>query len=129
MTTELGYLTAVTILTLLIRVPWMLNKVSVRGLKIVVGYPEESAPLSGWAERLWIANEDAMHNLLIFAILVIIVHLTGASNSITQIATAVYFWARALHVTAYVFTLRWVKTFAYLTGFSVQIVLAWVLLG
>jgi len=127
MTIELGYLAAVSILTLLIRVPWMLNKVSVRGLNIVVGYPEESAPLSGWAERLWIANEDAIQNLVTFAILVIILHLTGVSNPTTQIATAVYFWARVMHVTAYVFTLRWVKTFAYLTGFGVQIWLAWVL--
>ena len=127
MTVELGYLAAVTLLTLFIRIPWMLNKVRVRGLRVVVGYPEESEPLTGWAHRLWVAHEDALQSLLIFAILVIVVHLSEAADATTRIAAAVYFWARALHVCAYLLALRWVKTVAYLTGFCAQIGLAWAL--
>ena len=129
MTTELGYLAAVTILTLFMRVPWMLNKVSVRGLKIVVGYPEESVPLSDWAQRLWVAHEDALQSLLIFAILVFVVHLSDAADATTRIVAAVYFWARALHVCAYLLALAWVKTVAYLAGFGAQLWFAWVLVG
>jgi uncharacterized MAPEG superfamily protein len=129
MTTELDYLAAVTILTLFMRVPWMLNKVSVRGLKVVVGYPEEPVPLSGWAHRLWVAHEDALQSLLIFAILVVVVHLSNAADATTRIVAAVYFWARALHVCAYLLVLPWVKTVAYLVGFGAQLWFAWVLVS
>jgi hypothetical protein len=70
MTVELNYLVAATLLTLLIRVGWMLNKVQVRGLAVVVGYPKESEPLSEWAHRLWVAHEDAIQSLVTFAVLV-----------------------------------------------------------
>ena len=129
MTTELGYLAAVTMLTLFMRVPWMLNKVSGRGLTVVVGYPEESVPLSGWARRLWVAHEDALQSLLIFAILVIVVHLSDAADATTRIVAAVYFWARALHVCAYLLVLPWVKTVAYLVGFGAQLWFAWILVS
>jgi uncharacterized MAPEG superfamily protein len=45
----------------------------------------------------------------------------------TAIAAAVYFWARLLHVFAYIFALRWVKTIAYLSGFFSQLWLLWIL--
>lgn len=127
MTVELTYLAAATLLTLLIRVSWMLNKVQTRGLDVVVGYPKESKPLSEWAHRLWVAHEDAIQSLVTFAILVIIVQMSGQADNSTAIAAAIYFWARLLHVLAYVFALRWVKTIAFLGGFCSQIWLLWIL--
>ena len=127
MTIELSYLAAATLLTLLLRVGWMLNKVQVRGLGNVVGYSRESKPLSEWGHRLWVAHEDAIQGLVTFAILVIVVHLSNLSSESTAIAAAVYFWARCVHVIAYAFALRWVKTVSYLAGFFSQIWLLWVL--
>lgn len=127
MTVELTYLAAAALLTLLIRVPWMLNKIQVRGLGVVVGYPKESKPLSEWGHRLWVAYEDAVQSLVIFAVLVIIVQLSNLADESTAVAATVYFWARLLHVLAYFFALRWVKTIAYLSGFFSQLWLAWIL--
>ena len=127
MTVELTYLAAVTLLTLLTRAAWMLNKVQIRGLDVVVGYPKESKPLSGWGHRLWIAHEDAIQSLIIFAVLVIIVQMSGLADESTAVAAAVYFWARLFHVIAYLFALRWAKTIAYLAGFFSQLWLLWVL--
>jgi uncharacterized MAPEG superfamily protein len=127
MTVELNYLVAATLLTLLIRVGWMLNKVQVRGLAVVVGYPKESEPLSEWAHRLWVAHEDAIQSLVTFAVLVIIVQVSNLADESTAIAAAVYFWARLLHVFAYFFALRWVKTIAYLSGLFSQLWLVWIL--
>jgi uncharacterized MAPEG superfamily protein len=127
MTIELTYLAAATLLTLLIRVAWMLNKVQTRGLGVVVGYPKESKPLSEWGHRLWVAHEDGIHSLVTFAILVIIVQLSNVADQSTAIAAAVYFWARLVHVLAYIFALRWVKTIAFLSGFLSQIWLVWIL--
>jgi uncharacterized MAPEG superfamily protein len=127
MTIELTYLAAAALLTLLIRVAWMLNKVQIRGLGVVVGYPKESKPLSEWGHRLWVAHEDAIQSLVTFAVLVIIVQLSRVADQTTAIAAAVYFWARLLHVFAYMFALRWVKTIAFLSGFFSQLWLVWIL--
>jgi uncharacterized MAPEG superfamily protein len=127
MTVELNYLAAATLLTLLIRAGWMLNKVQVRGLAVVVGYAKESEPLSEWAHRLWVAHEDAIQSLVTFAVLVIIVQMSNLADESTAMAAAVYFWARLLHVFAYMFALRWVKTIAYLAGFFSQLWLVWIL--
>jgi len=129
MTVELTYLAAATLLTLLIRVLWMLNKVQVRGLGVVVGYPKEPKSLSEWGHRLWVAHEDAVQSLVTFAVLVIIVQLSNMANDSTAIAAAVYFWARLLHVVAYILALRWVKTIAFLSGFLSQLWLVWILFG
>jgi uncharacterized MAPEG superfamily protein len=103
----------------------MLNKVAVRGLATVVGYPRESEPLSDWAHRFWVAHEDAVDNLVVFGFLVGILHMAGESNALTVISATVYFWARLLHVVVYAFAIPWIKTLAHVTGFAALLVLAW----
>jgi uncharacterized MAPEG superfamily protein len=125
MTIELQYLAWVTILTLLLRVPWMVNKVTVRGLDTVTGYPLDSKDLSPWACRVWIAHEDAVDNLIVFAALVLVLRAAGESTAWTQVAAGAYFWARAVHAFVYAFAIPRIKTFAFLVGFGAQLVLAW----
>ncbi len=122
---ELQYLVWVAILTLVIRVVWMTDKVMVRGLAKVTGFPAESEPLSGWGRRAWIAHEDAIHNLVIFAVLVLALQLAGESNAITQLAAATYFWARLCHFVVYAFAIPRIKTVAFVVGLCAQVVLAW----
>ena len=43
-------------------------------------------------------------------------------------AAVVYFWARVVHVLAYVFAVPWVRTLAFTVGFGAQAVIAWQLL-
>jgi uncharacterized MAPEG superfamily protein len=128
MATELQYLAWAAILTLLLRVPWMVDKVRVRGLAKVSRYPKDSEPLSDWGHRAWIAHEDAVHNLVVFAALVLVLVLAGESNAWTRGAAAVYFWARLAHALVYLFAIPRLKTAAFLVGFAAQLVLAWQLL-
>jgi len=125
MTLELHCLGAVTILTLMLRVPWMVDKVRVRGLGKVTGYPSDSEPLSGWGHRAWIAHEDAVHNLVVFAALVLVLHAAGESSAWTRGAALVYCIARLVHAVVYLAAIPRVKTIAFLTGFFAQLVLAW----
>jgi uncharacterized MAPEG superfamily protein len=125
MTLELQYLVWVAILTLLIRVAWMADKVMVRGLGKVTGYPADSEPLSAWGTRAWIAHEDAVQNLVIFALLILALHVTGESNAITRVAAATYFWARLCHVIVYTLAIPRLKTVAFAVAFAAQLVLAW----
>ena len=125
MAMELQYLVWVTILTLLIRVTWMVDKVRTRGLVKVTAYPQDSEPLSSWGRRAWIAHEDAIQNLVIFAVLVIALQLAAHSNAVTQAAAAVYFWARLCHFIVYLFAVPRIKTVAFLVAVGAQLVLAW----
>lgn len=125
MTTEVTYLAWSAILTLLIRIPWMIDKIRIRGLDKVTAYPEDSEPLSDWGRRAWIAHEDAIQNLVVFAVLVVALHLAGESNAWTRFAAATYFWARVVHFGVYAAGIPRVKTVAYLVAFAAQLVFAW----
>lgn len=125
MTPELQYLVWVSILTLLIRAAWMADKVMVRGLGKVTGFPSDSEPLSAWGTRAWIAHEDAIQNLVIFALLILALHAVGESNAITRLAAATYFWARLCHVVVYTLGIPRIKTVAFAVAFGAQLVLAW----
>jgi uncharacterized MAPEG superfamily protein len=129
MKTELLYLVYVTVLTGVIWVPYILDRVAVWGLVDAVGYPENPKPQSPWARRLMKAHVNAVENLVIFAALVPAAQAAGVSNSATATACVVYFWARVAHLVAYAFAVPWVRTLAFVVGFGAQAALAWQLLA
>ncbi len=124
MKTELLYLTLVTVLTGLLWVPYILDRVAVRGLLDAVGYPGNPKPQSPWAVRLMKAHANAVENLVVFAALVLVAQVLGIANSVTAGACMVYFWARVVHVLAYAFAVPWVRTLAFTAGFLAQAALA-----
>jgi uncharacterized MAPEG superfamily protein len=129
MKTELAYLTWVTILTGLLWVPYVLDRISVRGIADTVGYPDAPKPQSAWAARLIKAHANAIENLVVFATLVLVAHAAGISNPVVAGAAAVYFWARLFHVVAYAFAIAWIRTLAFAVGFFAQATIAWQLLA
>lgn len=129
MTIELTYLTWVTLLTALLWMPYVVNLILVRGLVDAVGYPDNPKPLSPWAGRMKNAHANAIENLVVFAALVLIAHLGGVSSDATVMASAVYFWARVVHVATYTLRIPWIRTLAFVAGFGSQITLAWQILA
>lgn len=129
MTVELKYLTLVTLLTALIWMPYVLNMISVRGLLDAVGYPEDPKPLTAWAARMKSGHNNAIENLVVFTVLVLIAHTAGVSNEATAMASVVYFWARAVHLVTYTLRIPWIRTLAFAVGFGCQMTFAWQLLG
>ena len=129
MTLELHYLVLVTALTAVLWVPYILNRIAVRGLVEAVGYPENPKPAAPWAKRMQLAHANAVENLVVFAALVLVAHVAGVSNESTLFACQMYFWARLVHVVAYILALPWVRTFAFVAGFASQATLAWQLLA
>jgi uncharacterized MAPEG superfamily protein len=128
MKTELLYLTLVTVLTGLLWLPYILDRVAVGGLADAVGYPAQPKPQSPWAQRLMKAHANAVENLVVFAALVLAAQAAGISNGATATACIVYFWARVVHALAYTFAVPWVRTLAFGVGFVAQATLAWQLL-
>ncbi len=128
MKTELFYLALVTAFTGLMWVPYILDRLAVRGLLDAVGYPENPKPQSAWAQRLMKAHANAVENLVLFAALVLIADAVGLTGGVVATAAIVYFWARVVHALAYTFAIPWLRTLAFTAGFLAQAVVAWQLL-
>ena len=88
MKTELTCLVWVTILTALIWIPYVLDRIAVWGIADTVGYPESPKVQSPWARRMKAAHANAIENLIVFAILVLVANVVGISNGATEIGRA-----------------------------------------
>ena len=82
-------------------------------------------PLAAWALRMKAAHYNAVENLVVFAVLVLITSAVGATNNCTAAAAAVYFWARIAHFFAYTFRIPWVRTLAFVVGWLAQMAITW----
>ena len=128
MTTELYYLTLVTLLTAILWIPYILNLIMVRGLLDAVGYPDDPKPLAAWAARMKAGHYNAVENLVVFAVLVLIVQSAGLNNDVTAMACKIYFWARVVHIVSYTFAIPWVRTLGFAVGFFCQLALVFQIL-
>lgn len=130
MTKELMWLTLTVILTGLLWVPYILDRIKVRGLKATLGNPTRTdKPQSPWAQRLYFAHTNAVDNLVIFAPLVLILDAQGYSTPGTVIACAVYFWARLAHAIVYTMGVPVLRTLAFTVGFLAQAALVLAVFG
>ena len=128
MKTELFYLILVTAFTGLMWLPYILDRLAVRGIADAVGYTENPKPQSPWARRLMKAHANAVENLVVFATLVLAAQVLSLSNGVIAMASVVYFWARIVHALAYTFAVPWVRTLSFAVGFFAQAAIAWQLL-
>jgi uncharacterized MAPEG superfamily protein len=125
MKTELLYLTYVTVFTALLWVPYILDRFRVRGIIDTMGYPAQPKLQAAWATRLMKAHANAVENLVVFAVLVLVAQAAGVGNAVTATACVVFFWARVVHALAYTFAVPWVRTLGFVVGFFAQMTLAW----
>ncbi len=125
---ELFYLALTAALTGLLWLPYILDRVLKWGLLDAVGYPADPKPQSDWARRLMKAHQNAVENLVVFGVLVLVAHAMGIASPAIATAAAVYFWARVVHVLAYTFKLPWIRTLGFFVGFLAQAVVAWTIL-
>lgn len=130
MTTELYWLTLTALMTALFWVPYILDRIAVRGLLTAIGNPAPDAkPQSGWAQRAMAAHSNALENLVIFAALVLVAHSIGISNEVTTTAAGVYFLARFAHFVVYVIGIPGLRTLAFAVGWACQIAIGLSILG
>lgn len=127
---ELHYLALVATLTVLMWVPYMAARILRRGLVRTLGDPANpdfpSDP--AWAERARRAHANAAENLAVFAPLVLILAMTGASTPSTVLASQVYLGARLVHYVVYAAGIPVLRTLAFATGFAATVEIARALL-
>ena len=125
MTRELFWLTLTVGLTGILWIPYIIDRIVVRGLMGAMANPSRNdKPQSEWAQRLYFAHTNAVDNIAVFAPLVLILSQIDYSTKWTALACAVYFWSRVAHVVIYALGLPVFRTLAFAVGFFAQAVLA-----
>jgi len=117
MTREIFWLTLSVILTGLLWLPYMVDRIMVRGLTGALDNPKPKAkPQAAWAQRLYFAHTNAVDNLVLFAPLVLILDSRNISTTTTAVACAVYFWARLVHAVSYAVGVGPIRTVSFVVG-------------
>jgi uncharacterized MAPEG superfamily protein len=121
---ELLWLTWTTILTGLMWIPYILDRIAVRGLVGAMGNPTPNDKAQSiWAQRLMYAHRNAVENLVVFATLVLTLRALNISTPATVAACAVFFYARLAHAIVYWFGIPVIRTLAFTVGFAAEVVL------
>ena len=124
MTKEIFWLTLTVVLTGLIWVPYILDRVRVRGLMGAMGHPyHHEKPQSRWAQRLMHAHANAVENLVVFGFLVLITDSLNVRTDLTALACATYFWSRVAHLIIYAIGTPVLRTLTFVVGFIAQAIL------
>jgi uncharacterized MAPEG superfamily protein len=83
------------------------------GLPALAGNREDLPPVTGWAGRARRAHLNMLENLVVFAIVVLVAHVTGKANATTALGAALFFWARLAYALIYVAGVPWLRTAAW----------------
>lgn len=130
LTTELYWLTLTVLMTGLMWVPYIINRVLEQGLGCATWDPQgETKTRFAWAERMARAHSNAVENLVIFAPLVLTLHLTQLNNELTTLACSIYFFARLTHYLVFSFGVPVLRIVAFMVSVVAQLILAFTLLG
>lgn len=130
-TPELYWLVLTTVLTGVLWIPYIVNRVMELGPPPMSWYPlPDPPPKAPWAARAVRAHMNAVENLAIFAPLALAVHVTSSGTRITAAASMIYFLARVAHFVIGVLGAPIpFRTAAFFVGFLAQAALAATLLG
>jgi uncharacterized MAPEG superfamily protein len=126
MSHELFWLVMTTAMTGLMWVPYILDRIMVRGLMPTMGNPSpDDKPQSPWAQRLMAAHVNAVENLIIFAPLVLATQdlNVNLATPTTTIACQLYFYSRLIHAVVYTLGFPVLRTLAFTGGFIAQVML------
>ncbi len=124
MSTELFWLMLTVVMTGMIWVPYILDRLMVRGLIGALANPSpKDKPQSAWAQRMMAAHTNAVENLVVFAPLVLTARALGIATTTTAFACALYFWSRLAHVVVYTLGIPGLRTLSFAAGFVAQVLL------
>ncbi|MEZ5542096.1 MAG: MAPEG family protein [Pseudomonadota bacterium] len=127
---ELYWLTLTTLMTGLMWLPYILNRLAEQGPLTALWDPQgETATRVRWADRMMRAHLNAVENLVIFAPLVLALQVAGISSRATVVACMVYFLARLGHYIVFTLGLPVLRVLTFATGVAAQVTLALALLG
>jgi uncharacterized MAPEG superfamily protein len=128
-TPELHALTIIATATALMWVPYVLARLSTRGLVAMANVDPGVPPEPLWADRARRAHANAIENLVVFAPLVLVAAAIGVSSPTTTLASQVYVAARFAHYALFVAGIPFARTVAFFVGACATLVIAVALLS
>ena len=126
MSQELFWLVMTTAMTGLMWMPYILDRIIVRGMMGAMANPSPNdKPQSAWAQRLMAAHVNAVENLVVFAPLVLAAQdlNVNLATPTTAIACQLYFWSRLAHAVVYTLGIPVLRTLSFTGGFVAQVLL------
>jgi uncharacterized MAPEG superfamily protein len=130
MSKELYWLTLTVAMTGLLWVPYILDRIMVRGPMGATANPSPTdKPQSAWAQRMIAAHANSVENLVVFAPLVLTAQALNIHTASTAFACALFFWCRLIYVAVYTAGIPVVRTLAFAGGFVGQAILALAIIG
>jgi len=130
LSTELYWLTLTVLMTGLMWMPYIINRMLEQGIGFAMWDPQGSTKTEiTWADRMMRAHANAVENLAIFAPLVLTLHVTSLSNETTSLACMVYFFARLLHYIVFSFGIPLLRVLVFMVSVVAQVTLAFTLLN
>lgn len=130
MSKEIFWLAATVMMTALFWLPYVLDRIAVRGLIGALANPADTdAPQSPWAQRAMRAHANAVENLVVFAALVLSVVVLELGSETTALACLGYFLARLAHFIVFAAGIPVLRTLTFAAGWAAQMVLLLVLFG
>jgi len=130
MTIELHWLVLSILLTAILWMPYIINRLLEQGIFKGFWDPDgETSTIVPWAARLMSAHVNAVENLVVFAPLVIITHILDMNTDLTATAAVLYFFSRLAHAVLFTFRVPVLRIVAFLGGFAAQMILVFNLLS
>ena len=130
LTKELLWLTLTVAMTGLLWVPYILDRIMVRGAMGATANPSPTdKPQSAWAQRMIAAHTNSVENLVVFAPLVLTAQALNIHTASTAFACALFFWCRLIYVAVYTAGIPVVRTLAFAGGWIGQMILVLAIFG
>ena len=130
MTKEMYWLVLTAAMTGLLWVPYILDRMMVRGLMGTLANPSPTdKPQSPWAQRMIASHANTVENLVVFAALVLAADAVNVHSGTTVFACALFFWCRLIYVAVYTAGIPVARTLAFAGGFIAQAMMALAIFG
>jgi uncharacterized MAPEG superfamily protein len=116
MTPDLTYLAWAVALAILQVVLSVVGAMTQFPLPVLVGNREPPVDGRGWVGRAQRAHRNMIENLVLFAALVLVAHVSGQANATTAMGAALFFYARLVYAAVYVIGIPWLRTLVWTAG-------------
>jgi uncharacterized MAPEG superfamily protein len=114
MSNELFWLVLTVAMTGLMWLPYILDRIMVRGLIGAMANPSPNDKAqSPWARRLMAAHTNAVENLIVFAPLVLTARALSIATAVTAFACTLHLWSRLAHVVVYTLGIPVLRTLSF----------------
>jgi uncharacterized MAPEG superfamily protein len=122
MSSDLKYLALTAMLTASLWIPYVVSQVVTNGFLTPPNYTDPTprqVPL--WGQRADRVYMNAVETFAPFAVLVILIQLTGKANATTAFLAASFFWLRVVHAIVYWAAIPYIRTVVFTLGYAAVI--------